>query len=97
MGMVVSMSIKARVYLAEFLYFLLGVPAAFLAVSGSSLFLTASLAILLAVGIFTLLQRCPRCRKPVVNNPVRVGPIELWMFTPWVPNECSKCGYPLID
>ena len=49
----------------------------------------------IALGFYTMSLKCPSCKKPVLNNPIHIFGVELWLTTPWMPKKCSKCGYDL--
>ena len=46
-------------------------------------------------GFFIIFLRCPYCYKPVTHNPINFLSVEMMMYAPWIPDNCSKCGFPL--
>jgi hypothetical protein len=51
------------------------------------------------VALVTLaLVRCPRCKWPVLINPIaRLGRMRVWLWVGSVPAQCPKCHLSLID
>jgi hypothetical protein len=49
--------------------------------------------IVIACGGYTLLLRCPKCRKPI--GITYWGPIQI--SHPWAERICSKCGFDLTQ
>jgi hypothetical protein len=47
----------------------------------------------LVFGLLALSVRCPGCGKNVTYNPLFGDPDGLWVYTPWVPRKCPRCGY----
>jgi hypothetical protein len=47
------------------------------------------------VGLYTLALRCPRCKKPVLHNPVSVFGYRVWIWTSRIPPQCTQCGEPM--
>jgi len=48
-------------------------------------------------GIITLSVRCRSCGKSVINNPLFGDPRCIWVYGPFVPRKCSRCGYDLTQ
>lgn len=46
-------------------------------------------------GVGSFLIRCAHCGNPVSHNPVQILATEIWIWTPWTPALCSKCGKEL--
>ena len=61
----------------------------------SKLFLFGLVILLVVCGSYVLSLRCAQCRNPVVHNPTNFLGVRMWMYTSWVPDQCSKCGSPL--
>jgi len=58
-------------------------------------FMISFLILFLCIAFYTMSLKCPNCKKPVLNNPIHIFGLELWLTTPWMPKKCSKCGYDL--
>jgi len=41
------------------------------------------------IGGYTMFLRCPKCRKPVLHNPVEIRGIKFNLWTSWIPKQCS--------
>jgi hypothetical protein len=76
-------------------WFTVGPLLLLLSLKASSVFVLPLIGLLIGVGLFVLVQRCPRCKKSVLSNPVTLFGTKVWMFTPWCGHSCSKCGHPL--
>lgn len=61
----------------------------------SELLLIGLVVLLVVCGLYTLALRCPHCGNPVVYNQTNFLGVRMWMYTPWVPDKCSRCGNPL--
>jgi hypothetical protein len=71
----------------------LGLPLSFLATTVSGWFWVALLLLMGVIGFIGMRLRCHVCGKPVTYNPVNLlFLIEMWMWTPWIPEHCTKCG-----
>ena len=87
------MKIRTKRNLLIIAWFVIGLPLLFLAVEVSNLFLIPIFGLAIFVSSYTFTLRCPECKKPVSENPVNVFGKEIWMYTPWIPYLCSKCGH----
>lgn len=58
----------------------------------SEYFLIAIALLALALAAATLTLRCPRCHKPVLYHPLKIGPTTIYYCTSWIPRKCSRCG-----
>jgi len=47
------------------------------------------------LGCYVLNLRCPTCGKRVLHNPIRIFNRKLYMWTSWIPHNCTKCGTDL--
>lgn len=68
---------------------------AYLAVKFSFWFILLLLALAIYLSISGNSVKYPNCGKQVNYNPIRLFGIEAWYYAPWVPQNCSECGYPL--
>jgi len=48
-----------------------------------------------AIGVYCLTLKCPSCGKSVLHNPVKILGNDLYIWTPWIPKSCAKCGEKL--
>jgi len=85
------MKIRTKFKIAIFLWFLVGFPL-LLGTSISEYFFVPLFTLFLAIGLYTVLLKCPNCGKSVLNNPVKIFGTEFYIWTCWVPKKCSKCG-----
>jgi hypothetical protein len=86
---------RNRVRLAMLLFISNGLALLLAAGAISELFLVAILVLLAICGWYVLSLRCPHCGNPVVHNPTNFLGVRMWMYTPWVPDQCSRCSNPL--
>ncbi len=88
-------SVRAKVWAAFLIW--LGVGALLLlgALYVHQGFVLALVFLQLVVGLYVMLLRCPRCKKPVLQNSIGVLGREVFIWTPWVPRCCTRCGEPL--
>ncbi len=49
----------------------------------------------LAYIICAFLNRCPRCRMPLLLRPVRRLGVEFYLWSLLTPNRCRHCGEPI--
>ena len=89
------MKLRSKLRLAYLVWLLGGSFFVLFSIYVSMWFLAPLLALFIGTALFVLLLRCPRCRKPVTNNPIRILGVELWLSTPWMPRRCSRCGSDL--
>ena len=54
-------------------------------------FIAAAVALMFAIGFYTMNLRCPRCQHPILRG----GERDFWTWKAWVPERCVKCGTPL--
>ena len=47
------------------------------------------------IGTYALSLKCPNCGKRVLYNPVRLFGKEFYIWTSWIPKECTRCGTDL--
>jgi len=84
-------TIRTKYRIAIFLWFILGSGLLF-GTYFSEYFFVPLFILFLISGVYTLLLRCPKCGKSVLNKPVRIFGTELYIWICWVPGKCSKCG-----
>lgn len=89
------MKLRTKLRLAYAVWFALGFLLLWLSVSISQWFLLGLFSFFIGVGAFVFSQKCPNCAKPVLNNPLRIFGMEIWLATPWMPKQCSRCGHDL--
>ena len=89
------MRLRTRLRLAILLWFVGGFSLIVLCVHLSRWYSVILLLLFLGIAFYTMSLKCPNCNKPVLNNPVRVFGIEMWLTTAWMPKKCSKCSYDL--
>lgn len=72
-----------------------GIASLLLAFAGMYWLLIPILTASSVAGLGTFLLRCPKCHKAALNNPMTLLGVEIYTFTPWMPEECTRCGEPL--
>jgi hypothetical protein len=87
--------LKAKLGISIIAWFVLGLPLLLLSLVVSGFFFIPIMALMLAVGSYTLSLRCPNCNARAIYNPIRVLGLQIWCYTPWIPSECSRCGHKL--
>ena len=87
--------LRNRVRLTTLLFVANGLALLLGALMISQFFLIALLVLLVICGGYVLSLRCPNCGNRVIYNPVDFLGVKMWMYTPWVPERCSQCTYPL--
>jgi hypothetical protein len=58
-------------------------------------FLIPLFTVLGLLGYYSMSIRCPNCQKPVLFNPKRFLKREIYIWTPKIPDSCTKCGTKL--
>lgn len=66
-----------------------------LAFQYSEWFLIPLFLTLVLLGLGSLSLRCPKCDKLALNNPITVFGVEMYIWTSWIPKNCTRCGEPL--
>jgi hypothetical protein len=89
------MTIRMKFHIAMLTWLVGGLSLALATLLLSRYFLISLAVLMLTVGGFCLALKCPKCRKPVLNNPIRILGIELYVVTPWIPRKCTRCGAEL--
>jgi hypothetical protein len=51
--------------------------------------------LMLVIGLYTILLRCPHCAKRVLYNPFTFLGTTIWIWTSWIPKRCTRCGKEL--
>ena len=54
-------------------------------------FIAAVIALMFAIGFYTMNLRCPQCKHPILRG----GDRDFWTWKAWVPERCVKCGSQL--
>ena len=86
-------SLRARLAALLLIWFLGGISLLYMATFISQWYIVAVLIFAVAHAISAHhLLKCPKCRKNVTLNLVKIGGIEIWLYTPWIPEKCSHCG-----
>lgn len=86
---------RAKLRLAFLIWFIGGFSHLILVLYVNKWFMLTFFMLFIALGFYTMSLKCPSCKKPVLNNPIHIFGVELWLTTPWMPKKCSKCGYDL--
>lgn len=60
----------------------------------SWLFVLCVLPTIIIVGRYAYFDKCVICNKYVLENPLYEGS-KIWLWTPWLPKKCTKCGNAL--
>ena len=47
------------------------------------------------IGGYCVFLKCPNCKKPVLNNPIKLLGISLNVWTLRIPKNCTKCDTEL--
>jgi hypothetical protein len=89
------MKLRSKLRLAYLIWLIGGFLHILLVLYVSKWFMTTFLILFLSIALYTMFLKCPSCKKPVLNNPIRVFGTEFWLTTHWMPKKCSKCGYML--
>lgn len=89
------MSIRSRAHLwVVFVILIFFAVGSLAAASNSGAVVLLMVPVLIVHVIMMNRLRCPNCRKIVYQNPYLGFDFGI-VFTPWVPRNCSRCGYPL--
>ncbi len=89
------MKIRTKHTLLTIMGFGIGFPLGILAIEVNNLFIIPMFVLIIALGSFEFTLKCPRCNKPVIENPVTFFGKEVFRYTPWIPYLCSKCGHKI--
>jgi hypothetical protein len=89
------MKIRTKNRITALVWFVGGLLNLWLILKLSQWFLISLFTLFILVALYSLSLKCPKCGKPVLNNPIRVFGVELWLTTPWVPKKCTRCGQDL--
>lgn len=76
-------------------WLVLGFAFSGLAIRYSEWFLIPLFLTLVLVGLVSFSLRCPKCKKSALNNPITVFGVEMYIWTSWIPKNCTHCGEPL--
>jgi len=90
------MKIKTKLLLAYIVWLFSGLLLLYLSIFIDSIFIIILIILFASEAVFVMLLKCPKCKKPVLNNPVNIFGTEVWLTTPWMPKYCSKCGNDLV-
>lgn len=91
------MKIKTKIRLSALSWFIGGLFLMFLSLYLTRWFIVFLIGLFLFNAFFVMSLKCPNCQKPVLNNPIRIFGLEMWLTTPWMPKKCSKCGHDLNE
>jgi hypothetical protein len=85
--------IRKKHYLLLFSVFIFELLFSYLALIYTELFLIPALILFFSYGFWAQNIKCPRCKKPIYLNPLPFESIgEVFVWTPWLPANCSECG-----
>jgi type IV secretory pathway TrbD component len=86
------MKIRTKLRFSYLVWLLGGILHILLILYVSKWFLVTFLVLFFGIALYTISLKCPNCKKPVINNPIHIFGMEIWLTTPWMPKKCSKCG-----
>ncbi len=89
------MKLRTKLRMAYLIWLVGGLSLLLLVLFVSNWFMVTLLGLFLGVAFYVMNLKCPNCKKPVLNNPIHIFGIELWLTTPWMPKKCTKCGHDL--
>lgn len=90
-----KLGIRTKLVIALCSWFVVGFALLVLTVEVSKLFLVLLFLFMAFIGFYCMFLKCPNCGKCATQNPVKILGVELYVFMPWIPERCSKCGTEL--
>jgi hypothetical protein len=87
--------LRAKLWMAYLAWFIGGFLHLLLVLYISKWFIITFLFLFLVIAFYVISLKCPYCKKPILNNPIHIFELEIWLTTPWMPKKCSKCGHDL--
>lgn len=89
------MSLRKKLCMLYAVWFILGVILILGSMYITSYFIIPLIVVVIIIGIIAMNIRCPYCNKSVLSNKIKLFGFEFIVCTPWIPNNCPKCGKAL--
>lgn len=87
--------IRSKYRLSLLVFFANWVGFGFLALYINPLLCIPVFLVVFACGFYSMNLKCRICNKPVLYNPVNNFGIKMYVYTPTIPEKCTRCGTPI--
>lgn len=89
------MNIRTKYRLSIVIWFISGSILGLAAMYITKYFLIPLFVVGFVIGVYGLSLKCPNCGKRVLYNPLKIFRMEFYIWTSWIPKNCTKCNMQL--